>query len=226
MAESKNSNSDKSRQILNIFFACVAIGAAVATFLLSPAGRRLTSKDETTLPPITWETMESTIETLPPTTATEITVQTEATTIISEEPSFTVPKGTSPTTDPYKNYTFFTDKSVFDSTVNMGVTTLVAKGNPNVKMTITPLNDVSYSQLCEDTKKSHAPVTDKDMLKIESLNSCYRSQTGDMDEDIVTTVFCIDDGKGGSIEIKYQYPLSAKEYEKNFDILLSMFKVL
>lgn len=226
MAESKNIKSDKPRQILSIIFACVAIGAAVATFLLSPAGRRLTSKDDTTIPPITWETMESTIETIPPVTETEAQNQVETPVINSESSSISIPQPTSPTTDPYKNYTFFIDKSVFDSTVNEGVTTLTVKGNEKVKMTVTPLREVSYSQLCENTKKSHAPLTDKEILKIESLNSCYRSQTGDMDEDIVTTVYCIDDGNGGSIEIKYQYPNSAKDYENNFDILLSMFKVL
>lgn len=230
MAESKNIKSDKPRQVLNIVFACVAIGAAVATFLLSPAGRRFTSKDETTLPPVTWEetagTAETTILTLPPTTEAQTQEETETTIASSESSSVYIPQPTSPSTDPYKNYTFFIDKTVFDSSVDMGVTTLVAKGNEKVKMTITPFSDVSYSILCENTKKTHAPLTDKEILKIESLNSCYRSQTGDMDEDIVTTIYCIDDGKGGSIEIKYEYPLAAKEYENNFDVLLSMFKVL
>lgn len=224
MAGSKNMNTDKTRQVLNIIFACVAIGAAVAAFLLSPMGRRLTSPKETMPSEITWEAMQSEVITTKETTdlpETSTSVNTS-----SDKPSVSVPEPTSPTVDPYKNYTLFIDKSTFDFTLETGVTTITAKGNANVKMTITPLNNTSYTKLCTDTENVHAAITDKEMLKIENLNSCYRSQTGDKDEDIITTVYCVDDGKGGSIEIKYQFPVSAKEYEKNFDILLSMFKVV
>ena len=223
MSDNKNKNTDKTRQIFNIIFACVAIGAAVTAFLLSPLGRRITDKTETTIPPITWEAMESSNV-----ITTEETSETAevSTTISSDDPSFSVPQPTNPTVDPYKNYTFFIDKSTFDYTLETGVTTLTAKGNKNVTMTVTPLNTTSYTKLCTDTKNAHAALTDKEILKIENLNSCYRSQTGDKDEDIITTVYCIDDGKGGSIEIKYQYPVSAKEYERDFDILLSMFKLI
>ncbi len=214
-------NKNKVRQILNIVFACVAVGAAVVTFLLTPFGRRLTGKAEITDTLQETEFSQSTVPSAPSVTYTE-TVSVPETT---EAPSFSVPHSTEPTIDPYKNYTLFIDRSTFDSKCETGVTTLTAKGNSNVKMTITPLSNVSYTKLCADTKKSFAVFTDKGMLKIESLNSCYRSQTGDKDDDVVTTVYCIDDGKGGSIEIKYQYPVIAKEYEKDFDILLSMFKV-
>lgn len=222
MAGSKNINPDKTRKLLNIVFACVAIGAAVTTFLLSPIGRRLTSSEETTLPEITWEAMQSEVIT---TLNTTYLPETSVVSTSSDTPSVSVPEPTSPTVDPYKNYTLFIDKSTFESTLETGVTTLIAKGNEKVKMTITPLSATSYTKLCTDTKKTHSALNDKEILKIENLNSCYRSQTGDKDEDIITTVYCIDDGKGASIEIKYQYPVAAKEYEKDFDILLSMFKV-
>lgn len=215
-------NKTKVRQILNIFFACVAIAAAVVTFLLTPYGRRLTGKAESNVAPSTDAPLQTTVPAVPSATHAD-TVSTSGT---SEAPSFSVPQSTEPSTDPYKNYAFFIDKSAFDSTYEKGVTTITAKGNVNVKMTVTPLADVSYTKLCTDTKKTYDALTDKERLKIENLNSCYRSQTGDKDNDVVTTVYCIDDGKGGSIEIKYQYPVIAKKYEKNFDVLLSMFKVI
>lgn len=223
MSDTKNKNTDNTRKALNIVFACVAIGAAVATVLLSPFGKRLISKAETTVPEITWEAMQNTLTTAEAIETTEPSETAEATSSIA--PSVSIPSPTIPTKDPYKNYTLFIDPKTFNSSLERGVTTLIAKGNENVTMTITPLKDKSYTDLCSETEKTCALSNDK-KLNIKNLYSCYRSQSGDKDNDIITTVYCIDAGNGGSIEIKYQYPVSAKEYEKNFDILLSMFKVL
>ena len=223
MAEKKNQNTDNTRKILNIIFACVAIGAAVATFLLSPLGKKITPKEETTAPEITWEAMQNPITTKENTETVE--TSENSTEMPSDIPSVSIPLPTTPVKDPYKNYTLFIDPMTFTSTSHRGVTTITAKENQNVTLIVTPFKEKSYTELCTDTEKTFSPITDK-KLNVKCLYSGYRLQSGDKDTDIITTVYCVDNGKGGSIEIKYQYPVSAKDYEKDFDILLSMFKVL
>ncbi len=223
MSDSKNKNTNNTRKILNIVFACIAIGAAVATILLSPFGKRLISKEETTIQEITWEAMQNPVTTKENTQTVEASETAESTS--SDIPSISVPLPTVPAKDPYKNYTLFIDPRTFTSTSDRGVTTVTAKENKDVSLIITPIKDKGYNELCADTEKIYSPITDK-KLNVKSLYSGYRLQSGDKDNDIITTVYCIDDGRGGSIEIKYQYPVSAREYEKDFDILLSMFKVL
>ena len=141
------------------------------------------------------------------------------------KPSVSIPPSTDPTPDIYKNYSIFIDKRTFDYTENEGVTTLVAKNNKQVTITVTPHRDISYTQLCTETKKSHAQLPADKNLKLKNLNTAFSSQTGDKDDDIITTIYCIDDGKGGSIELKSQLPVSAEGYKDDIQLVLSMFTV-
>ncbi len=215
MAESKKPINDKPRQILNIVFAGIAVCAAVVTLLLTPFGKRLIGKDTTAA-----SAEQSSSEIFlseNSTTVTDSTVQA------SDTPSVSVPKPTKPQVDSYKNYTFFIDKKTFNYVENDGVTMLTAKNNSDVTMTVTPMKSVSYTKLCEETAKTHQRIRDNDILKnLENLSVVYGSEK----DGLVTTIYCVDDGTGGCIEIKCQYPTSAAEYEKDFKILLSMFKVL
>ena len=136
-------------------------------------------------------------------------------------PSVSVPKPTSPIVDTNKNYTFFVDKNVFDCIDSEGVTTLKAKDNNSVIITVTPYNSVSYSSLCSNTAKIHERDGEQPKLNIENLYAVYHSDKNGT----TTTVYCIDDNNGGSIKIKYERPSDADEYDKNFEILASMFKV-
>lgn len=125
-----------------------------------------------------------------------------------------------------KGYAILVDTTSFTSAENEdGVTVVTAKENDKVKMTITPLNDVSYDTLCLDTLAFYGELGESSALEIGSKNSAYRSQTGDKDDDIITTVYCVDNGKGGSIEIRYETPVSADGYSEDFETMLSMFKV-
>ena len=125
-----------------------------------------------------------------------------------------------------KGYAILVDTTSFTSTENEdGITIVTAKENDKVKMTITPLNDVSYDNLCLDTLAFYGEMGESSALNIGSKNSAYRSQTGDKADDIITTVYCVDNGKGGSIEIRYETPVSAESYSEDFETMLSMFKV-
>ena len=212
--------SDKTRRILQIFFACVAVVSAVAVIVLLKHGKSPEKTDETTAgsAPIVSTTAAPDVITEIPEETGNPTEDTSAVT--------TVHKPTEPTTNPNKNYAIFIDKKTFNFTEEKGVTTLVAKGNDKVIMTVTPLLGKDYTEHCAELLEAYASMGDTENLNIEQINSGYRSQTGDKDDDIITTVYCVDDEKGGCVEIKYRTPVSAQSYEKNFKILLSMFKIV
>lgn len=121
-----------------------------------------------------------------------------------------------------KNYTFFLDKTVFSRSVNGDVTTIRAIKNNSVKMTITPLHGTSYTKLCTDTKLYANEIFEYSQLNVTTIYSVYRTK----ENGNIVTVYCIDDGLGSSVEIKYTFPEGDTETEKNFDILLSMFKFI
>lgn len=210
--------SDKTRRILQVFFACVAVISAIAVILLLKQ-----SKTSEKNQPVTSHTTPVIITTSAAVAVNTTEEQAPVSDISQAEPVF---RPTEPTTSPYKNYAIFIDKKTFDFTEEKGVTTLVAKANDKVVMTVTPHLDKNYTEHCTELLNSFAPMGDSENLNIEQINSGYRSQTGDMDDDIITTVYCVDDGNGGCVEIKYQTPVSAQNYEKNFKILLSMFKII
>lgn len=206
--------NDKTRRILNIIFACIAIISAVATFILSPLGKNFSADNKETTSADT--TVAQTKITTEPSTAAQSQAESE----------FTLPEPTEATTNPYKNYTLFINPIEYTITEEKGVTTAVAKGNSSVLMTVTPLPDKTYDQHCNDLSLAHGSMGEAQALQIASNNRGFRSQTGDMDNDIITTAYCVDDGKGGCIEIKYQTPVNAQGYSEDFEIFLTMFKLL
>ena len=123
--------------------------------------------------------------------------------------------------------TLFIDKTVFESEETYdGITTLTAKDNGDVKITITPVREMSYKQCCNATEKNHKKLDRSAKLDIKNTNTAFRSQTGESDSDIVTTVYCVDDNKGGCVIIDCRVPVGASQYSETIEIMLSMFKVL
>lgn len=121
-----------------------------------------------------------------------------------------------------KDYAFFLDKRVFSRSVNEDITIVRAIKNNSIKMTITPLHGTSYTKLCSDTKRYAEEIFEYSPLNVSTLYSVYRTtENGN-----ITTVYCIDDGLGSSIEIKYTIPEDDEEIAESFDILLSMFKLI
>ena len=121
-----------------------------------------------------------------------------------------------------KNYTLFIYEKVFIHSEYDGVTTILSKTDKNASMTITPLKGTSYTQLCSSASKDGKKISKYQKIYSKNLCSVYQSTK----DGIVTTVYCIDDGVGSSIEIKYTYPKDNKQIKEDFNILLSMFKVL
>lgn len=225
MAEQKKSNN-KTRIAIRVIFGIIAVASLVTMVLISPFGKRLMGKGETTTTEAVVETIPGGVETEPVVpqtkedTAAESEVQ-EETTNVAPPVSVSVPQPTQPVENPLKNYSIFINSYKFNYTEENGITTAVAKDDENVKMTVTPKGDVTYTDLCEKAKSElGSPASDR-KLQIANANTCYSSEN----DRIKTTVFCVDDGKGGSIEIRYQYPADKDGYEDEFRFMISMFKV-
>ena len=215
--------SDKKKRNLIIVLCVLAVVIAIVAIAFAPFGKKATGDSDS--PNIT-DISESTETTTEISTASETSEATE-TSVVSTETTFEVPSSTDPIVNPNKNYTLFIDKTIFESRENSdGITTLIAKDNGNVKMTITPVREMSYKQCCTATEKNHKKLSSSAALKIENTNTVYRSQTGDSDSDIITTVYCVDDKKGGCIVIECRTPVNATSYMETIEIMLSMFKVI
>ena len=219
--------SDKKKRNLIIVLCVLAIVIAIVAIAFAPFGRKATGNSDS--PNITdnSETIQSVAQ-----SSSEVPSETETATMQETESSSTettivIPPSTDPIVNPNKNYTLFIDKTVFESKENDdGVMTLTAKDNGSVKMTITTVREMSYKQCCKATEKNHKKLSNSANLKIENTNTVYRSQTGNSDSDIITTVYCVDDKKGGCIVIECRTPVGATKYMETIEIMLSMFKVL
>jgi len=215
--------SDKKKRNLIIVLCVLAVVIAIVAIAFAPFGKKATGDSDS--PNIT-DVSESTQTTAVITTTSEPSETVEST-VLSTETTFVVPPSTDPIINPNKNYTLFIDKSVFESSENDdGITTITAKDNGSVKMTITPVREMGYKECCRATEKNHKKLNSSEALKIENTNTFYRSQTGDSDSDIITTVYCVDDKKGGCIIIECRIPVNATKYMETIEIMLSMFKVL
>lgn len=222
--------SDKKKRNLIIVLCVLAVVLAVVAIAFAPFGKKATGNSDS--PNITdgSEITQSVAESSSVSVSiseTEATTMQDTTESSSTGTTIVIPPSTDPVVNPNKNYTLFIDKTVFETNENDdGSMTLTAKENGSVKMTITPVRDMSYKQCCRATEKNHKKLNNSANLKIENTNTAYRSQTGDSDSDIITTVYCVDDKKGGCIVIECRTPVAATGYMETIEIMLSMFKVL
>ena len=214
--------SNKKKRNLIIVLCVLAVVIAIVAIAFAPFGKKATGDSDS---PNISDVSEITQTTTEISTATEVSETAETT--VSTETTFAVPASTDPIVNPNKNYTLFIDKTIFESSENSeGITTLTAKDNAAVKMTITPVREMSYKQCCTATEKNHKKLSGSAALEIENTNTVYRSQTGKSDSDIITTVYCIDDNKGGCIVIECRTPVKTTAYMETIEIMLSMFKVI
>ena len=211
--------SNKKKWILIIVLCVLAVVIAIVAIAFAPFGKKATGDSDS--PNIT-DVPEST-----QTTITTTTSEPTETTALPTETTFVVPSSTDPIINPNKNYTLFIDKTVFESDEeDDGTTILTAKDNSSVKMTITPIREMGYKECCRAAEKNHKKLNSSAALKLENTNTVYRSQTGDSNSDIITTVYCVDDKKGGCIVIECRTPVNATKYMETIEIMLSMFKVV
>jgi hypothetical protein len=121
-----------------------------------------------------------------------------------------------------KDFTMFIDPKMFESVKENGVLTVTSIENESVYLTARSLHGTSYKKLCEQTENYAQPLETPVKMNVETLHSAYITEENGM----VTTIYCVDDGLGSSIEVKYTMPKNNEEYKESFDILISTFKLV
>ena len=209
------------RKTLNICFAVVAIVSALVTVLLLPPVKGFLKGSGEKEP----TESASVIETTAAEESSSAPEASEGDSAEVPEESEAVPQHTNAAMSG-RGYTLFIDSRNFDYSENNGVMKIASKSNKSVTMVITPYKNKSFSSLCEEALELHAELPSSEKLDITADNAAFRSQSGDADTDIITTVYCIDDSNGGSVQIVQQIPVNAEGYEESFKLFLSMFKLL
>ncbi len=196
----------KIREILHWVFGVIAVISLAVTLILSPLGDFLRkyqdSDDKNNIIVVTEKDNNSSQN--------------------STDKNDTLSDGNeNPSQGKKKNYSLLIFKKKFISAEDSLGTIIYAKKDKNATMSITPIKGTSYKALCDKTVNEYKKISKFQKINSENLCSVYETK----ENGLVKRVYCIDDGKGSSIEIKYQYPSDNKEIKEDFDILLSMFKV-
>lgn len=134
------------------------------------------------------------------------------------------------TTDRYKNenitarktFTMFIDPKTFTSVKETDSITVTAIEDESVILTAKALHGTSYSALCKKYSGEYTQIYSYAELNVDLPYNVYEKKA----DGIITTVYCIDDGLGSSVEIKYTMMSDNGDYNESFDILLSTFKFL
>ncbi len=195
--DDKRLKKEKTRAILHWISGITALISFAVTLLLSPLGDFLRTPENPAETNVV-STTGSAENPASPQSAEDTTLKVEST----------------------KNYSLLIYKKEFISAEDGDKTMIYAKASKDANMTITPIKGTSYSALCDKTDDEHKKISDYQEINSSNAYSVYETKS----EGIIKRVYCIDDGEGSSIEIKYQYPEGNKDIKEDFDILLSMFK--
>ncbi len=139
------------------------------------------------------------------------------------EPTTQAPPTTQVAEEANRIYTIFIYKKEYSVTRENGVTTAIAKDNSDVTMVITQHEGKDYATLCNETSQT---LSFKDEVATLNTTSPYSAYSATDNKAVTTTVYCVDGGDYGSVEIKIQLPENAQKHQKSFDIFLSTFKLL
>ncbi len=202
--DDKRLKKEKIRATLHWIFGVIAIISFAVTLLLSPLGDFLRKEPED-------KPQTNIVSTTSPTESNSETEKAE-TTLPQTEPDVII--------EDTKNYSLLIFKKVFISAEDKDTTIIYAKADRDANMTITPIKGTSYKALCDKTAGEYKKISDYQEINSKNAYSVYETEA----DGLVKKVYCIDDGDGSSIEIKYQYAKDDKDTKQDFDILLSMFK--
>lgn len=204
---------DKALRIINIIFAVIAVVSLVATILLSPIGDKILKRDRI-----------FTTKTVTDERVTDNADETEIRYGLYYNPSldsYYWPEPTEPVIDELTTYRIFVNTIRFNYTNVAGVTTVTAKEDPSAVMVITPLVGVDYATLTDTVSAEMGNPTEQLLERVEICSS-YSSEA----DGYKTVVYCVDDLKSGSIEIRYTLPTGYENsYESQFEMMLDMFQL-
>lgn len=143
------------------------------------------------------------------------------TAIVSVDPSVQEPDSNIP------GYVIFIDSELFTSEKANGVEKITAKANPEAYMTISHVGKQSADGYISDLKASLTQEILADDITIGKNSPGIKYTTGYEWDDIVTTVYAVDDGKGGCFIIKYEHIVEATEgFGARFQTMANTFEVI
>lgn len=126
-------------------------------------------------------------------------------------------------------YTIEIDQNFFVSEKNDGFERISVISNPEAYMTISNVAGITYTDYIEVLMSETILQISEKNMKIEGIeNSLGMSySTGSLDNDIVTTIYAIDNGKNGCFVIKYINTNEAKDdIGARFEEIARTFKVI
>ena len=205
--------NDNVLRILNIIFAVIAVVSLVATILLSPIGDKILNGNRIfTTKTVTDERVTDNLD------------GTEFKNGLYYNPSldsYYWPEPTEPIIDELTTYRVFVNTIRFNYTNVAGVTTVTAKEDPTAVMVITPLVSVDYASLTESISAEMGDPTGEMLERVE-ISCCYSSEK----DGYKTVVYCVDDLRSGSFEIRYTITTGSENYyESKFEMMLDMFQL-
>lgn len=131
--------------------------------------------------------------------------------------------------DDYAGYVIYIDEERFVSTKANRVEKISGIANPNAYMTITKKADCNYEDYINTlTAEKKDSVLESDLKLKNVANSKGISYcTGLNRDDIVTTVYGADDGKGGCFIIEFVHTIEATEgFGSRFSAMLDTFEIV
>lgn len=207
--------NDKTLRIINIIFAVIAVVSLVATILLSPLCDKMFKRDEPSDAPTTEKASDETVDS---------DDETEIRNGLYYSPSldrYYWPEPTEPIVDTATPYSIVVNPRRFTYVNEAGVTTITAKEDSTAVMVITPLVGVDYATLTDTVSAEMGKPTEQLLERVEICTSYSLEKDG-----YKTVVYCVDDLKSGSIEIRYTLPTNYENsYESQFELMLDMFEL-
>ena len=129
----------------------------------------------------------------------------------------------------YAGYVIYIDEKTFTSTKSNRIEKISAIANPNAYMTINKKANSNYNDYIDALaaeKKDGILASDLKLKNIEDSKGISYS-TGLNRDDIVTTVYCADDGKGGCFVIEFVHTIEATEgFGSRFSAMLDTFEIV
>lgn len=127
------------------------------------------------------------------------------------------------------DYVIFVDKEIFETQKKNGVQIIKGIANPKAKMTISQEMDISVEECLEKIKKEKdiEAFEEAESLSIEAEYQGILVTTGLNWDDVMTRIYCIDNGQGGCFIIEYCNTVEADEgFGSRFRTMLNTFEII
>lgn len=131
--------------------------------------------------------------------------------------------------DGLAGYVIYVDEETFEkSTTVAGVTRIVARNNPDAYMEIEQMAGQTYEEAFGEEAALNVSSGRQDISDTNMPEACLAAAfcSGNKSQDKVTTVYAVDNGKGGCFLIRFVHTVEAEEgFGSRFKSMLSTFQI-